>query len=84
MKPSKHDAAIKRGTIGNSLFRFDNTARASERANERERERKREEEEKRKRKRQKGCYAGGERTGLKPHQKRDGYIITLAYTIGWK
>jgi len=52
MKPSKHDAAIKRGTIGNSLFRFDNTARASERANERER--KREEEEKRKRKRQRG------------------------------
>jgi len=52
MKPSKHDAAIKRGTIGNSLFRFDNTARASERANEREREKKR------KRKRGKGNGRG--------------------------
>jgi len=39
VKSSKHDTAIKRGTTGNSLFRFDNIASASERMNERERER---------------------------------------------
>jgi len=41
-------------------------------------------EGKRERKWREGCYAGGERTGLKPHQKQDGYIITLVHTIGWK
>jgi len=53
--------------------------RASERTSEREKKRGRGKEEK---ETAEGCYAGGERTGLKPHQKRDGYIITLAYTIG--